>query len=1126
MSNLSDEDKNFLDGGNDSDAAFLEGDSNDESNLGPVTHGLAVVGERVLHALPDAAGFLGDLGADAVNVVRNKYRKMTGSDLPDERLYLPGMGPASEVVHKSFQEGEQKHGPIPQARNGAERILGSIAEGAATGLIGGPEGAGMGVASGASGGAAAGVTQEITDNPYAAYVAGLIGGLSPAGIHGIRSVRGSTVIARGASHPDFENAWSAVVSNEGGGSLEHPLTNEKSGAFGPAQVTPDTLRQPGYGIKPWDGTVADSVRVGRQKFAALLGKYDGDTGKAMAGYNWGEGNVDRAVRKYGADWLKHAPEETQNYVNKGLLKTYGGGDLPENGSVRPMDPQDIAGIMNDPEAARQISDTPVGDEATAQPIPANDENIISLRDVRQALDNGKVHDLLADKLDTAYAHEDAALRGEINMPPDEATANRQIADQLHAMLPEDHPYREMTSDLVNTWRSTEQLVHELHGEMPPGMEDIPNAADRFVNMGTGELFADNTNTSQKTPEVPYHEPSAIELAGGKPKQNFREPPRRSDNGHDDMPPPSEEPVTPRERLVTALSQASKMREEQDVALSKARGERLKAAKNVGRIAKGEAGFHAELSKLKGDYDNNPEIPFASIGNLLSQAEKDHLFDTITASPHLDYAETLAARSGLKKLLSNDGVILPHTSELKALAEVFPDAVDVVHKRIDPHSVVANILGMPRAWKASMDLSMLLRQGVPLIHTKAYWQAVTQIIKQLGPKGYEEVQNSIKELPTYPLMKSSDLALTNIGADLANREEGYQSTYAEHLPGENIPVLGLAVKGYNNTIGQVIRASDRVYQGTLNYMRAMHFNNVVMKAKDAGKTLSKNELKDLAEMINVATGRGDLNAFVPKFIRRQVDLNESAPILNSIFFAPRNTAAAIQRLNPAYYIKLKGVARREALKSLFAYTVYLGAILGVAKLAGLPVGSDPLSSDFATFKQGNTHVDVTNGMRSLVVPAAQLLSGVQHKPDGSSVDLTSGKFGDKTRLSVVGTFLRNKEAPIVAFAHDLMNGQDRNFNKLDSKHPKNLAVAAAKDLAIPMIIQDTVDGYNDRGKKGAVQVFPESLLGWSVNTYKPPQNKSVGRPKSSDSFLNDNSNLNDKFLSGTADSDDAFLKGNP
>lgn len=81
------------------------------------------------------------------------------------------------------------------------------------------------------------------------------------------------------------------------------------------QVMPDTARQPGYGVRPAaSNTPTEFNRVGRDYRAAMERKYGGDLAKMWAAYNWGPGNLDRAIARYGEDWLKHAPAETRDYV--------------------------------------------------------------------------------------------------------------------------------------------------------------------------------------------------------------------------------------------------------------------------------------------------------------------------------------------------------------------------------------------------------------------------------------------------------------------------------------------------------------------------------------------------------------------------------------------------------------------------------------------------------------------------------------------------------------------------------------------------------------------------------------------------------------------------------------------
>lgn len=97
------------------------------------------------------------------------------------------------------------------------------------------------------------------------------------------------------------------------------LLRSPAGAMGRMQVMPGTLARPGFGVQPGNpGDPNDIARVGRDYRAAMQTRYGGDLAKMWGAYNWGPGNVDRAIATYGPDWLTHAPAETQAYVSSNL----------------------------------------------------------------------------------------------------------------------------------------------------------------------------------------------------------------------------------------------------------------------------------------------------------------------------------------------------------------------------------------------------------------------------------------------------------------------------------------------------------------------------------------------------------------------------------------------------------------------------------------------------------------------------------------------------------------------------------------------------------------------------------------------------------------------------------------
>lgn len=98
----------------------------------------------------------------------------------------------------------------------------------------------------------------------------------------------------------------------------NPSAVSPAGARGLMQVMPSTARDPGFGIRPSNGTPQDDVRVGQEYRAKMHQRYSGDPAKMWAAYNWGPGNLDGALSRHGSNWLSAAPAETRNYVTRNL----------------------------------------------------------------------------------------------------------------------------------------------------------------------------------------------------------------------------------------------------------------------------------------------------------------------------------------------------------------------------------------------------------------------------------------------------------------------------------------------------------------------------------------------------------------------------------------------------------------------------------------------------------------------------------------------------------------------------------------------------------------------------------------------------------------------------------------
>lgn len=94
------------------------------------------------------------------------------------------------------------------------------------------------------------------------------------------------------------------------------IITSSAGAMGRMQTMPGTLRDPGFGVAPArNNSPEEMARVGHDYLDAMYSRY-GNVDQALAAYNWGPGNLDAALKKYGSDWYRYAPAETQQYIRK------------------------------------------------------------------------------------------------------------------------------------------------------------------------------------------------------------------------------------------------------------------------------------------------------------------------------------------------------------------------------------------------------------------------------------------------------------------------------------------------------------------------------------------------------------------------------------------------------------------------------------------------------------------------------------------------------------------------------------------------------------------------------------------------------------------------------------------
>ena len=129
-----------------------------------------------------------------------------------------------------------------------------------------------------------------------------------------------------------------------------------AGAKGHFGFMPATAAE--YGLADPNDLKASADAAAR-KMHKLITYYGGNVAKALAAYNWGEGNLNRDIAAHGDDWMRFAPRETQGYVRDisgriGLAgpRSAGGGNVTNNHTVS-VGEINVSSSSADPRAVAQ-----------------------------------------------------------------------------------------------------------------------------------------------------------------------------------------------------------------------------------------------------------------------------------------------------------------------------------------------------------------------------------------------------------------------------------------------------------------------------------------------------------------------------------------------------------------------------------------------------------------------------------------------------------------------------------------------------------------------------------------------------------------------------------------------------
>ncbi len=437
-------------------------------------------------------------------------------------------------------------------------------------------------------------------------------------------------------------------------------------------------------------------------------------------------------------------------------------------------------------------------------------------------------------------------------------------------------------------------------------------------------------------------------------------------------------------------------------------------------------------------------------------------------------------------------------------------------------VIGKSLNVPRTLMTIGDFSAVFRQAA--IATAAHPVIASKALKFMfeaaaNEKVYDRWLDDVHNDPLWNTAEQSKLPITDPKSLHAKEHEEafFGSQYVEQVPG----------------VGYVAKASERAYNGYLNFIRWEMFKMYAEKFQEEGLTINNSEklYKGLASYIGSATGRGGMTK----------SLDAASPLLNGVLFASKLIAsrlnmlglsdvpnlvvqagryavkgATLGKVDPqwgldfGFYSKLPPRIRLEAAKDMAKFVGVGIATLILAKQMGAQVELDPRSSDFGKIHDGNTRWDIWGGFQPYARLTSQIISGQSKSADNNKIyNLDGSKYGGGTIGDQLVSFGRGKLSPVLGIGADIIGRRTLEQTTLDRRfdipfypgdNPPVGHISLTDEFGksmMPLLINDVHDAMKDRGISSLFTVGIPSLFGIGVQTYQPkPPKVNTGRTKRS------------------------------
>lgn len=394
---------------------------------------------------------------------------------------------------------------------------------------------------------------------------------------------------------------------------------------------------------------------------------------------------------------------------------------------------------------------------------------------------------------------------------------------------------------------------------------------------------------------------------------------------------------------------------------------------------------------------------------------------------------------------------------------------------NPLNVLYEAASFTKSLLATLDNSFYGRQGIKVLYTSpSIW------VRRFA-ESWIDMGKQIAAKTTGVFKPKDDSVMQAIRADIYSRENALNGKYGA---AKNEYGLGVSseeafpssLPEYIPVLGRLFKASEVAFNGGALKMRADLADLYIEMAEENGVDVKDERQADgLGELVAQMTGRGDIG-------RLEVYGKEINALVFSIKFLSSNIRTLFGGAKNTVTLALPArknmtFAQKQSAKNFMKIVMSVATILFLANLMDKDaVEKDPRSANFGKIKVGNTKIDVTGGMASLVVLASRLIP-TQHKGEfgwwtkssttNKYTKMAQGNFGEQTPGGVFMNFLGSKLSPLAGAVRDIYRGRDFSGQK---PTPASLV----KQLTYPIALQNLIDSLDDSGRNMLISNISEML----------------------------------------------------